>query len=165
VGLRGRIPLAPHELGVTVAYGHRQFDVTGDADPAPQQFGLGRPSRDLVPDVGYSYVRPGVDARFRFLDFIAGLYAGYRGVLSVGDIGSSRWFPKATASGFDVGLFGGYGVAKDLSVILGGDLEMYAVNLHARAGDLPGAGTSGGTATDRYLSGYLGLSWQPTFAR
>ena len=144
LGLRGRIPLDPHELGVDVAYGEQTFRVDDN------------PQLPLVPDVRYRYVRVGVDGRARFKDFSVGGRLGYRFVSSAGDIGSQRWFPNLDVGGMDTSVFGGWALSRDLDLIAGLTYRRYFFNLNPEPGDLHVAGG----ALDQYVSGFAGVSYR-----
>jgi hypothetical protein len=53
VGLRGRLPVGPHELGIFALYGAHSFVLVGDEGPSAD-----RPNRPypLVPDVNYTFI-------------------------------------------------------------------------------------------------------------
>ena len=94
VGLRGRLPVGQHELGVFGLYGAHAFVLVGDEGPPPQ-----RPN-PLVPDVNYQFVRIGFDARLRFGKFTAGSHFAPRFLTSMKNVDQEYWwFPGATGSG------------------------------------------------------------------
>jgi hypothetical protein len=161
VGVRGRIPLASHEVGVTAAYGSQRFSIDGDRAAGTPEPGLPAPAaqRDLLPDVAYSFLRPGLDAALRFGRVSVTGSTGYRHVLDAGALASEAWFPRATASGFDASLAVGYEVAPRLDLLVGGELRLYAIDTGARAADATLGRPIAEGAADRYLAGLLGLSW------
>jgi hypothetical protein len=159
-GLRFRIPFSKHEVGLSAKYGQHRFEVDGDQDPAAA-VATGTPiERDFVPDVAYEYVRPGLDARFQVGKFALGGYLGYRIVMSVGDLESDQWFPEASATAADAGLFLGYGVSKGLYALAGFDLRRYGFDMHSKPNDLTDDRDVAGGATDQYLAGWLGVEWR-----
>ncbi|HVU01421.1 MAG TPA: hypothetical protein VHE30_06700 [Polyangiaceae bacterium] len=157
VGLRGRLPVDVHELGLAVRYGQQSFEVKGDLDPSAAN-AAGIPiRRDLFPDVTYSFLEPALDARFAFGSVGLGVYAGYRLVLSPGPLADAEWFPHAKASALHAGLFVSYEVAKPLAVLLGFDLRRYGLSMHSKPSDLIAGTDVAGGAIDQYLSGFAGI--------
>lgn len=149
-GLRERVLLGAHELGVSASYGEHSFEVEGDeANP-------------LVPDVKYSFLRVGVDAQFRIQKVVFGLHIGRRFVLGTGQFEASDWFPHLNAGGLDAGAFGGVALSPRFDLLAGFDMHRYFLDLNPQATDAivtSGRGAAGG-ALDQYLSGWLGLRWQ-----
>lgn len=154
VGVKGRIPLGKHEVSLRGEYGRHGFEIQDDRDPTL----TGAQARDLLPDVEYEYLRPGIEGRLRFSGFELGAYAGYRHVLSLGDLGSSSWFPSATARGVDAGILGGYSVSGSLLIVLGVDLRRYGVDPHSVASDPTRPQAK--AATDQYVTGFIGVEWR-----
>ncbi len=150
-GLRGRIPLDKHEFGVFADFGIHKFRLAGDED------GTVNPAFPLIPDVEYRFIRPGVDATFRFSDFLIGIHAGYRILLSMNELDSVVWFPGAKGAGIDAGLELGYAVLPSLDVIVGGDFLRYAFDFNAIPNDNP---VVAGGATDDYISGWVGVRYR-----
>jgi hypothetical protein len=144
VGLRGRFPFDPYELGVELGYGVHSFTVEDD------------PIRPLVPDVRYRYIRLGVDGRARFGKAVGGGHLGYRKVSDPGDVGSDRWFPHASAGGLDLGIEGGYEVLTRLDLVAGLDYRRYFLSMNSEPGD---ANVAGG-ALDQYIVGYIGAEYR-----
>jgi hypothetical protein len=144
VGLRGRIPLAPHELGVEALYGAHSFSV--DDDPAVP----------LLPDVRYRFLRFGLDGRARIGALSAGGRLGYRSVQSSGDIGTGRWFPNLDVGGVDAAAFAGYALSADLDIVAGVTYRRYFYTLNPEPGDLHVAGG----ALDQYMSGFAGVVYR-----
>ncbi len=151
VGPRFRIPLNPHEVGVSVEYGIHKFRLAGDED------GTTNPAFPLVPDTDYRLIRPGVDARFRFSEFMVGLSAAPRILLSMSELDSAVWFPGASGMGFDFGLILGYSIIPSLDVVAGVDYVRYGFDFNAIPANNP---VVAGGATDTYLSGFLGLAFR-----
>jgi hypothetical protein len=141
VGLRGRIPLGRHDLGVSASYGQHTFTIEDD--------------EVLLPDVKYGYLRPAVDGRFRFGKGLAGFSLGYRNVLSAGQIQDDDWYPNADAGGIDLGVFGGYTPTGSYDLMAGVDLRRYFFSLNPEPGDTRIAGG----AVDQYLGVWLGAAW------
>jgi hypothetical protein len=159
LGLRWRVPFDAHEVGISARYGRHAFEVTGDSDPGATVAGGPAVKRDLVPDVAYQYLRPGLDARFGFGPVGVGAYVGYRLVLSAGDIQEKVWFPKAKVLAVDAGLFVTYEFVKSLHALAGFDIRRYGYDMHSSPADLAKNDVAGG-AVDQYLAGFLGVEWR-----
>ncbi len=159
VGIRGRIPLGVHEIGVSFRYGGQSFHIDGALDPSSVAAAGGAPTRSFVPDVSYGYIRPGIDARLRFGDFGVGASLGYRKVLSFGDLGSSAWFPAVSANAVDLGVSVEYRLLGSLYAVAGGALEHYSVTMNASDASAVNGRPSASGASDRYLSAYFGAEW------
>jgi hypothetical protein len=164
-GVRVRVPFATHELGIGLRYGAHSFEVDGDRDPNAAAAGGTAVSRDYVPDVSYHYVRPGVDLRLGFGPLTLGAAAGLRFVTGAGAITSDAWFPDASVLAVDADLFGGYSVAKDVSVLVGVGLQRYGLNMHSKVADLSQGRDVAGGAIDQYLSLFTGIEWRPGSSR
>jgi hypothetical protein len=149
VGLRGRIPIGMHEVGLVAAYGQQTFNLLGD-EAAP-----------LVPDVSYKFVRLSADARFHVDDLTFGFHVGTRLVSDVGGLKSAYWFPNTKTQSLEAGLLLGYRIVPHLDVVGGLDLVRYAFNFNPIP-DTCQAGSScvvAGGAVDQYVSGWLGLRY------
>jgi hypothetical protein len=146
IGLRGRIPLGVHELGIFAEYGKHKFTLSGDE------------TNPLVPDVDYGFIRPGIDGRFRFGELLLGFHVAPRILLSMGELDlEGVWFPGATGSGLDAGVEVGYSIMPSLDVIAGFDWLRYGFDFNAIPDDNP---VVAGGATDTYLSGHLGILYR-----
>jgi hypothetical protein len=154
VGLRGRLPLGTHEVGMFAEYGAHTFILEGDEAFAPP-----RPYA-LVPDSKYTFIRTGIDAQFRFGNVLLGGHVAPRFMQSVAEIDlAGVWFPGATGSGLDAGLMGGYSILSFLGIVGGVDMLRYGFDLNGRP-DCPPEPVRcvvAGGATDTYISGWLGV--------
>lgn len=144
VGLRGRIPFLPHELGIQATYGTHAFQVDDD------------PLAPLVPDVKYRFIRIGVDGTARISRVIIGAGFGYRIVTDPGPIKSDFWFPRASVGGVDVGVFGGYEIVKGVDILAGFDFRRYFYDMNAKPGDTWAVGG----ARDEYIAGWGGFGFR-----
>ena len=159
-GLRVRFRFGDHQLGLSGRYGQHAFEVADDPDPTAT-VATGAPvERDLLPDVEYAYIRPGLDVRFRFDELSVGAYAGYRHVLSTGDLEQEQWFPEASATAADFGLFFGYALARSLDAMAGFEWRRYGVSMNSRPEDLAANRDVAGGALDQYLTGWMGVEWR-----
>ncbi len=143
VGLRGRVPLNPHELGLVLSYGQYNFGISGDE---------ARP----FPDASYQYLGFGLDGRFRFGRLLAGFHAAHRQVLDTGELGSAQWFPHISGAGFVGGIYGGQSLGEMFDLMIGFDIQRYYFDMNAVRGD---AFAVGG-AVDQYLSLWGAVSWR-----
>jgi hypothetical protein len=164
LGLRGRVPLGPAELGVFANYGAHSFILNGDEGGAGLQ--------PLVPDVRYTYIRPGLDGRVHISKFLIGAHVAPRFLTSLHQIDlETVWFPGATGSGLDFGFELGWEFLPFLGVVAGFDVIRYGFDFN----DMPTETKSGapaeaatpadplkapmlaGGATDTYITGRLGV--------
>jgi hypothetical protein len=154
VGLRGRLPLGKHELGMSAEYGTHSFILLGDEVSAPPK------PYALVPDTKYVFIRTGIDAQLRFGSVILGAHVAPRFLQSVADIDlEGVWFPGATGSGLDMGVMGGYSVLPFLGIVGGVDVLRYGFDFNNKP-DCPFEPyrcVVAGGATDTYISGWLGV--------
>jgi TolB-like protein len=144
LGLRYRIPIDLHELGVVVTYGKHSFEIDDD------------PNDPFVPDVGYSWVRLGVDGRVRVSRVVLGAQLGYRHLTGTGELGSETWFPNLSGGALDAGLLAGYEILDGLDLLAGFDFRRYFFSMGSEPGD---ARVAGG-ALDEYIAGWGGLAFR-----
>jgi hypothetical protein len=136
---------------VTGAYGQHAFLVHGTQSS----------NRDalMMPDVRYTYLRVGTDARIRFppgLSLLVGI--AYRSVLDAGTDGheaqSSLYFPRLTVSALDLSTAFAYRFLPVLEGRVGFDLRRYGLDTHPQTGDT--LIVSG--ALDQYVSFWLNVA-------
>jgi hypothetical protein len=144
VGLRGRLPLSRHELGLVLSYGQHNYGISGEA-----------PDRRF-PDVGYKYLGFGLDGRFRISSALVGFHLAHRQVLGTGELESAEWFPHVKGAGFVAGLFGGQSLSDQFDLMAGIDIHRYYFDMNTMLGD---PNIVGG-AVDQYLSLWGGISWR-----
>lgn len=156
-GLRGRLPLGTHELGIFAEYGAHTFILKGDEVYAPPPAPYA-----TVPDTKYTFIRTGIDATFRFGKVVAGAHVAPRFLQSLSDLDlRGVWFPGATGSGLDAGIMGGYDALSFMSVVGGVDALRYGFdfnNMRECYGQRRCVVAGG--ATDTYLSGWLGVMFR-----
>lgn len=169
-GARGRLNLGRQELGLSFKGGRHAFGIEDDADPGSlPPTGSAPLARDYIPDVAYGYLAPGLDARFAIGPVFIWLHGEYRIVLGLGDLESDVWFPRASSTGaIDGGARLGYMLPANLYVFGGFDYRRFGIAMNSKPSDT-GAGTPGdptddrdvaGGATDRYVTGRLGIGWR-----
>jgi hypothetical protein len=146
VGLRGRIPLDVHEVGITGTYGQQSFMPATKSPP---------PSASAIPNVIYTFIGLGADARLRFGGIVTlGAHVGTRLVTDTGPLGKT-WFKKTTTTAVDAGLSLAVRVAPMFEVVAGGDFVRYGFAFNPKATD--NLAFVAGGAVDQYISGYLAL--------
>jgi hypothetical protein len=160
VGLRGRLPIGKHELGIFGVYGNQSFVLAGDEDPTKTPYAL-------VPDVHYHYLRFGLDARFYISKLLVGAHVAPRFLTSMKEIDKGGvWFPAATGSGLDMGVLLGWQILPWLTPTLGVDLVRYGFDFNNTPvpQNIYDQRVVAGGATDTYLSGWLGATFNFDFA-
>ncbi len=162
LGLRGRVPVGRHELGIFGVFGNQSFVLSGDEQPGKEPYAL-------VPDVHYNFIRVGMDARFYISKLIVGVQVAPRFLTSMKEVDmggepapptapatKSTWFPGATGSGFDFGLMLGWQILPWLTPVAGFDVVRYGFDFNNLPAAPPPRVIAGG-ATDTFVSGYLGV--------
>jgi hypothetical protein len=150
LGLRGRLPIGAHELGVFATFGNQNFILSGDEDPLKVPYAL-------VPDVHYHYFRIGIDARVYISKLIAGAHLAPRFLTSMKELDKGlTWFPGAKGSGLDFGMMLGWQLLPWLAPAAGFDLIRYGFDFNNLPVDPKPRAVAGG-ATDTYMSGWLGV--------
>jgi hypothetical protein len=112
------------------------------------------------PDLNYRYFDLGLDSRFAFGPFNAGLHASYRLVYGTGGISfgqAAGWYPNVSASAIFAGVFVGYDIIDMVGVQLGFDYLQYGLNFNPVPADINKRRIAGG-AVDRYMSGIIALT-------
>ncbi len=133
-------------VGLEVGYEHQGFSISGTAsNPRPD-----------IPDVGYSAVAAGVDLRFSLfgpVSLLGGVY--YQYLFSVGEIGTTAWFPHQSSMGLSAHLGFGVMLGSAFEIRVEGGLQRYGFTFNPQPGDPHIAGG----ATDTYLGGGVLLGW------
>ena len=155
VGLRWRYPTGRWEPGVVLDWGVHtfRFGVSGPAVP-------GEDNTAGVPSVKYEFVRFGGGFRVALGkkdNFIITTNIAFRGVYSVGGIGTNVWFPEAKANGMDALLMFGFGLPLGFEIRLGVDYRRYWFDLNPVPPDPPYVA---GGALDQYLGLSIGVAWR-----
>ncbi|HKE15365.1 MAG TPA: hypothetical protein VKB80_10890 [Kofleriaceae bacterium] len=139
-----------HLLGIEVAgaldYGSQSFSIASAGDmPAPD-----------FPGVSYRYLRAGLGIAAPLVSrFSIAAAAGYRQVLSSGEISGDDFFPRSSARGFDADLELSAALLWGFDLRVGAALERYGHDLQPEPGD---ARVAGG-ALDQYLRLFLRLGY------
>lgn len=143
-GLRYRVPVDRHEVGVEASYGRHTFTIEDD------------PAAPLIPDVQYRFIRLGLDGRVRVAQVLIGAQLGYRILTGSGQLESAAWFPRASGGGLDAGFMAGYELTRGIALVAGFDFRRYFFSLEPQPGD---PWIAGG-AVDEYLSGWGGFAFR-----
>lgn len=146
-GARVRIPIGGHALGVSLGGGLDSFTISDAEDgTAPG-----------IPAADYAFLRAGVDGKLAITPALSvQLGAGWRQVLSPGEISSDAWFPNASVAGVDARVRGGYELLSGLEVQVDFELKRYFSSFDPQPGDFPVAGG----AVDQFWSAALGATYR-----
>jgi hypothetical protein len=145
VGARVRLPLGAHEVGVGASYGKQAFHVEA-SDPGPS-------SGSTVPNVDYTFIGVGVDARVRLHPIELGAHVGTRFVSKTGAL-AEQWFNTTKTTSIAAGVSAGYQITPLFGVVAGADILRYAFDFNPV--DTTSLVVAGG-AVDQYISGFLAL--------
>ena len=155
VGLRWRYPTGRWEPFVVADYGVHSFRFGVSGPPVP-----GQDNTAGIPSVKYEFARIGAGFRVgigKKERFIVAVNAAFRGVFSVGGIGTAQWFPEAKANGMDAGLMLGYALPLGFEIRIGGDYRRYWFDLNPVPPDPPYVA---GGALDEYWGASIGVAWR-----
>jgi hypothetical protein len=137
VGLRARVPVASHSISAFSGYAMNRFEVTS----------TNKEVRAPTPSTDYRMIRTGAGAEFALTDtFLLGAEASILQFLSVGDIG--RWFPRASAGGFEVAAAATYSLTQGIFARAAASYQRTSFDLNPRPGDQYAARG----AIDQYLA-------------
>ena len=152
IGARWRYPKGRWEPFVVADYGVHDFRFGVSSGPPVMTAG--------IPNVKYEFIRIGGGFRVgigKKERFIVAMNAAFRGVLSLGGIGTDLWFPEAKANGMDAMLMLGYALPKGFEIRIGGDYRRYWFDLNPVPGTAPYVA---GGALDQYWDASIGLAWR-----
>jgi hypothetical protein len=146
LGARYRHAILGVEVAGALDYGSQSFSIASSGDmPAPD-----------FPGVNYRYLRAGLGVSAPLWSrYSIAAAAGYRQVLSSGQIESDDFFPRSSARAFDADLELSAALAWGFDVRVGAALERYGHDLQPEPGD---ARVAGG-ALDQYLRLFLRLGY------
>jgi hypothetical protein len=159
-GVRWRFPIQRHEIGISVLYGRHELKVDTGREPGGTSANGLPVDRDYVPDAGYVYARPGLDARFAVQQIHFGSTFGYRAIQQTGELNNYQWFPQATVAAVDGSLFAGYEFMPGIIALGGLDFVRYAHNMHSTVQDLQLQRDVAGGAIDQSIAVRLGIEWR-----
>jgi hypothetical protein len=155
VGLRWRYPAGRWEPFVVLDYGVQNFRFGVSGPPVP-----GEDNTAGIPSVKYEFARIGAGFRVgigKKERFIVVANAAFRGVFSVGGIGTAQWFPEAKANGMDAQLMFGYALPLGFEIRVGADYRRYWFDLNPVAPNPPYVA---GGALDQYWGVSIGVAWR-----
>lgn len=131
-GLRLRVPVGPHELGLDADFGMHAFEPGAPTTAAYL----------AVPGVDWTFVRVGADARFELPSFFVETAAAYRIVINeTGGLVSNEWYSSLRAAGFDLSLELGVPLSRALDLSAGVEVRRYVFS-----GPIPKRDTHGSNA-------------------
>jgi hypothetical protein len=157
VGLRWRYPTGRWEPFVVVDYGVHNFKFGVSGPPVP-----GEDNTAGIPSVKYEFARIGAGFRVgigKKERFIVAASAAFRGVFSVGGIGTAQWFPEAKANGMDAMLMLGYALPLGFEIRIGADYRRYWFDLNP-VPPPPDPPYVAGGALDQYWGFSIGVAWR-----
>jgi hypothetical protein len=155
IGLRWRYPTGRWEPFLVIDYGVHTFRFGLSGPPV-----MGEDNTAGVPSVKYEFLRLGGGFRVgvgKEERFIVAMNAAFRGVFSLGGIGTNLWFPQAKANGMDAMLMLGYALPLGFEIRVGGDYRRYWFDLNPVPPDPPYVA---GGALDQYWGASIGLAWR-----
>lgn len=142
--LMGRIPIGPLELRPHFGYALQNFSISNGAAGA---------SKPNIPDVAYSNLRAGLGLKLNIVGPLAlNLGFAYQAPLSVGEISSTRYFPRLKAGGLDAN--GGISLSffKRVELRLGVEYIRYWYSMNPEPGD---QSVAGGALDDSFGGGFI----------
>jgi hypothetical protein len=147
IGGRVRQPLAGINLLFEADVGSQRFKI-GDS------YAMEKPD---IPSVRYRYLRGGASTTFPVAGGMSvGIRAGYRYVMSAGEIEQDEFFPRLSVGGVDGALWLAYDLGAHWQVYLGADIERYFYSMNPEPGDPLVAGG----AIDQFIGGRFGLAYR-----
>jgi len=157
IGLRWRYPTGRWEPTVVVDWGLHHFSFGVSGPPVP-----GEDNTAGIPSVRYEFVRFGGGFRVdlgkqKIVNIVTNI--AFRGVYSVGGIGTSTWFPEAKANGMDALFVLGIALPKGFEIRVGFDYRRYWFDLNP-VPPPPNPPYVAGGALDQYLGASLGVAWR-----
>jgi hypothetical protein len=114
---------------------------------------------DVVPDVAYSAPRVALELGIRLGPVFGEVTGAGSVVLAAGELDSTHWFPNASGLSYALDAQLGVDVTESMSVVLGGEVEMYRFRLNVAKDSVAPNGVAEST-TDRFLSASLAVRFQ-----
>lgn len=118
-----------------------------------------RVSGDFVPDVSYHSARIGLDVGLQLGPLLAEAGGALGVVLGAGGLQASEWYPDARGLGYELRAQLGIAAFDFLTILLGGELELYHFSLNVDASEPRPNGVADG-AYDRYLTGFMAFRFE-----
>ncbi|MBL8685636.1 MAG: hypothetical protein JNK05_41045 [Myxococcales bacterium] len=150
VGLRFRVPIGLHDIGLHATYGQQHFTIENNGGGGP---GMQDPG---VPGVQYQSIRVGASVRIGAGERV-GILLGASGLplLAAGDIGRN-YFVRATAAGVEATLGVAIGLVAGLELRVLADARRYFYSMNPMVGDTWVAGG----ALDHHLSAGAAIAYR-----
>ncbi len=142
--LMGRIPFGPLELRPHFGWSLQNFNIANGAA------GAAKPN---IPNVSYSNLRAGLGVKVNLIGPLAVNFGfAYQAPLSVGEISSTRYFPRLKAGGLDAN--GGISLSffKRVELRLGVEYIRYWYSMNPEPGD---QSVAGGALDDSFGGGFI----------
>jgi hypothetical protein len=128
IGLRLRVPIDDHELGLVVGYGNYAFEVEAGSNFTG------------LPAVSYGFVRLEGSGRIMVADSLGLLVsAAYLVPIAYGEIAEDEWFPHTSGGGIEAEIGGAYELLGWLDAELAFSITRFFFSLNPEPSDL-GAG-------------------------
>lgn len=163
LGARVRYPIAGHELGLQLGWGLQSLEVGGDNQEVSID-GIDAIDPGVVPDISYTFIRVGPDARLLLPPFKVSL-GGFLRLPTIGDdageLAEDRWFPDASATGWEATLEVELPLHNALTTFVSADVNYYALSMNSDQEEAIAADGSlnqavAGGAADVYASFMVG---------
>lgn len=148
LGARLRIPVGTTEPYVQLGYGGRSFGTSAAAGVEPEY---------AMPDVSYSFLRVGGGVRLSVGPLVVEPRLAYLFLLGLGDFEAADWFPGASGGAIEAMLRVGFPLSEALEMQASFNYQAYSLSMDGEPGNVDRAA---GSASDRYLSGSLGLEYR-----
>lgn len=152
IGLRGRLPLGAHDLGLGIGYGSQSmaFEPAEDGSSAE------------VPEYGYSFVRFAANGRFVFGDLSIEPHFALLLPLGFGEVARNEWFPHMSGTGIDAGARAGWALGGHVELFAGFTYRQWGLTFNPEPTDLRVSryGGAAGGATDRYVYIDVGAAYR-----
>jgi hypothetical protein len=150
VGIRARVPVGLHDIGLHVTYGQQHFAIESNGGGGAGQTDPG------VPGVQYQSVRVGASARLAASERVA-ILLGASGLplLGAGDL-ATNYFRRATAAGVEAQLGLAIGLAHGVELRVLADARRYFFAMNPQVGDTWIAGG----ALDHHLSAGAAIAFR-----
>jgi hypothetical protein len=147
-GIRARHPLGQHEVGLDLGVGRMESGLKDENDAAG------------IPDLQYTLLRSSLDFKLGLGALDATGSIGFRLPLDFGEASQTRWFPRMGGYGVEASVGVRYPLSRHLSLEAIGSLRRYLIEMNSEPSDaINSTSQVAGGAIDRYLSGYVGVSF------
>lgn len=147
-GIRARHPIGEHELGLDLGIGRMESGLEDENDAAG------------IPDLQYTLLRSSLDCKLALGPLDATGSIGFRLPLGFGEASQTRWFPRMGGYGVEASIGLSYPLSRHLALEAVGSWRRYLIEMNSEPSDaINRTSQVAGGAIDRYLSGYVGVSF------